>query len=171
MKSISFNQIRESRTDVSQEELDAAFKSALTRLPLASLRSEAGITQTEMAKRLKKSQAAVSKFEARGDFLVSTLVRHVQALGGELDICIKLKSCSYHLKPEEEFGELVFSLLASAESCSEGFSLPELANQYRAGKVHSSKTYNRAKWGGFRYASTNGTSKDRVSTATVAQIA
>ena len=53
---------------------------------LRALRELAGLTQAEMAKRLKIGQAAISKIEHRGDVQISSLHRYVEALGGKLRI-------------------------------------------------------------------------------------
>lgn len=53
---------------------------------LAALRSAAGVTQVDLAKRLGVTQGNVSQLEARDDLLLSTLRDYVSALGGELEI-------------------------------------------------------------------------------------
>lgn len=51
---------------------------------LAELRRNLGITQTELASRLRISQSDLSKLERRADWRLSTLRRYVTALGGDL---------------------------------------------------------------------------------------
>lgn len=51
------------------------------------------LTQKDVADLLDVTQAYVSKFERRGDVLLSTLFAYVQALGGELEIRAKLPGC------------------------------------------------------------------------------
>lgn len=53
---------------------------------LKALRELAGLTQAEMADRLKVGQAAISKIEHRGDVQMSSLQRYVEALGARLHI-------------------------------------------------------------------------------------
>lgn len=53
---------------------------------LQPLRVALGQTQTDIAKRTKKSQASVAKLEQRTDMLLSTLRSHIQGMGGELDL-------------------------------------------------------------------------------------
>lgn len=79
-------------------------------LPLAALRDACGITQTEMAKRLDKSQAAVSKFEGRGDFLMSTLYRYANAVGARIDLRILANGRCFELTGNENEDVLTFSL-------------------------------------------------------------
>jgi len=51
---------------------------------LGELRRNLGITQTELASRLRISQSDLSKLERRADWRLSTLRRYVAALGGDL---------------------------------------------------------------------------------------
>jgi DNA-binding XRE family transcriptional regulator len=51
---------------------------------LKDLREQRGLSQEEVARRLGKKQASISRAEARSDFLVSTLQEIAQGLGGRL---------------------------------------------------------------------------------------
>ena len=53
---------------------------------LGALRDLLGISQEELAERLKMRQASVSKLERRSDMRISTLDKLVQALGADLQI-------------------------------------------------------------------------------------
>ncbi|HEX4407545.1 MAG TPA: helix-turn-helix domain-containing protein [Xanthobacteraceae bacterium] len=53
---------------------------------LKALRELAGLTQADLAERLKVGQAAVSKIENRGDVQISSLKKYVEALGATLRI-------------------------------------------------------------------------------------
>jgi predicted transcriptional regulator/DNA-binding XRE family transcriptional regulator len=53
---------------------------------LKALRELAGLTQTQMARRLKIGQAAISKIEYRGDVQILSLQKYVEALGAQLRI-------------------------------------------------------------------------------------
>ncbi len=55
-------------------------------LVLADLRSQAGVTQREMAQALNVSQSRVSKIEHAEDLYLSTLRNYVEALGSHLEI-------------------------------------------------------------------------------------
>jgi predicted transcriptional regulator len=57
---------------------------------LANLRENLGLTQSDMASRLAVNQAAVSQMERRGDIRLSTLRRYVGALGGRLEVRVKI---------------------------------------------------------------------------------
>jgi transcriptional regulator with XRE-family HTH domain len=96
--------------------LEKAYRSIQLELPLAALRQESGVTQTEMAQRLGVTQAAVSKFEGRGDFLCSTLFRYVQTLGAELDVKIKLSNKKFDLVAKNHEADFFFTLAECAEA-------------------------------------------------------
>jgi len=53
---------------------------------LKTLRELAGLSQTQMADRLKVGQAAISKIEHRGDVQISSLRKYVEMLGARLRI-------------------------------------------------------------------------------------
>jgi predicted transcriptional regulator/DNA-binding XRE family transcriptional regulator len=53
---------------------------------LRKLREIAGLTQADLARRLKVGQASVSKIEHRGDVQLSSLQRYVEALGAKLRV-------------------------------------------------------------------------------------
>ena len=55
-------------------------------LELADARGGRGVSQTELAKRMKVSQANISRIEREGDIHLSTLAGYVGALGGTLKI-------------------------------------------------------------------------------------
>lgn len=58
---------------------------------LAEVRKAASKTQSQMGVELGKPQNAISQLEKRRDILVSTLVRYVDALGGELNLVVQMK--------------------------------------------------------------------------------
>ncbi len=61
---------------------------------LKELREELGLSQEEVARRLGKKQASVSRTEARSDVLVSTLKEYAQALGGKLAVNVVFPDAS-----------------------------------------------------------------------------
>jgi len=58
----------------------------LLHMALDELREARQMTQQKLAKRLRVSQAAISKMERRTDMYVSTLQSMVKAMGGHLEI-------------------------------------------------------------------------------------
>ena len=61
-------------------------------LSLRDLRKALNLTQSDMAKRLKKGQDMVSRIEQRDDLLLSTLQGYVKSLGGELELVCRFKN-------------------------------------------------------------------------------
>lgn len=61
---------------------------------LGEIRKAIRKTQSEMGKELGLPQNAVSQLEKRSDLLLSTLRRYVGALGGEVEIIVRLKDGS-----------------------------------------------------------------------------
>lgn len=57
---------------------------------LRELRKALGFTQTELAKNQGVKQVNISNFERRNDMRISTLKRYVEAMGGELEINIRI---------------------------------------------------------------------------------
>ncbi|MDE3021732.1 MAG: helix-turn-helix transcriptional regulator [Pseudomonadota bacterium] len=53
---------------------------------LKDLRLAVELTQEELAKNLKVRQDTISRLENKSDMLLSTLRKHVEAMGGELDL-------------------------------------------------------------------------------------
>ncbi len=65
------------------EERVATYK---TEMALEDLRRSRNITQVALARNLGVAQGAVSKTEKRGDMHVGTLRKHIEAMGGSLQI-------------------------------------------------------------------------------------
>lgn len=67
-------------------------------LQLVDARQAAGLTQTEMAKRLGVSQAQVARLEKRGydSYSLNSLRRYVQALGEGFRIEVKVRGPEMH---------------------------------------------------------------------------
>jgi len=58
----------------------------LAEMELRDLREALQVTQVELAKKLKTTQAAVSRLEKRPQMLVNTLRDYVEALGGKIEV-------------------------------------------------------------------------------------
>lgn len=56
---------------------------------LRELRAQLGLSQVELAERLGVQQSAVSKVERREDMSVSTLIRVIESMGGELEFWVR----------------------------------------------------------------------------------
>src|SRR3954471_14431836 len=57
---------------------------------LVQIRKALRLTQSDVAEVLKTSQAHVAQIERRGDAMVSTIARVVKAMGGELDLVVRI---------------------------------------------------------------------------------
>jgi len=65
----------------------AALRDAISdALALAEIRARRGLTQVDVARVMRTSQANVSKLERREDLYLSTLRGFVEALGGQLEL-------------------------------------------------------------------------------------
>lgn len=72
-------------------EIDRRYEELLKEVEsLKELRRLSKLSQAKMAKTLKISQPAVSKIEKQTDMYLSTLRGYVEAMGGEMDIVIRL---------------------------------------------------------------------------------
>nr|WP_090281491.1 helix-turn-helix domain-containing protein [Mycolicibacterium komanii]CRL77945.1 helix-turn-helix domain-containing protein [Mycolicibacterium komanii] len=71
-------------------------------IELSEMRREAGVTQAEMAVRLRITQGGVSQLERRGDVLLSTLSDYLNALGAEGRITVTIGERTFeHVLTEE----------------------------------------------------------------------
>ena len=68
----------------------ARVEEQLDELTLAGLRRARDMTQVELSRAADMTQSELSRIEARADHLTSTLRRYVEALGGELEISVKI---------------------------------------------------------------------------------
>lgn len=55
-------------------------------MTLRDLRKALNLTQVEVSAKLHMNQEAVSRLERRSDFLLSTLISYIKAMGGELNL-------------------------------------------------------------------------------------
>jgi predicted XRE-type DNA-binding protein len=76
-KKLSDEKIAEIREQAVQDVLE---------MHLKTLREQLGMTQSELAELMDTQQPQLSKMESQSDFLLSTLRRYVEALGGDLEV-------------------------------------------------------------------------------------
>lgn len=101
----SFSDYLASRGLANNPQVLAAKEDALLGLPLAALRESANITQAQIAAVLGKTQAAISKFESRNDFLLSSLFEYAEAIGASVDIELAVANKSFHLQENRDEDE------------------------------------------------------------------
>lgn len=74
-----------------RKEIDRRFRELVNEVEsLRELRRVSALSQVRIAKALKVSQPAVSKIEQQTDMYLSTLRSYVEAMGGELDVIVRL---------------------------------------------------------------------------------
>ena len=74
-----------------RERVDARYRELKDEVEsLRELRKAAGKTQAEIAATLKIKQPSISKIEKQTDMYLSTLRSYVEAIGGELDLVVRL---------------------------------------------------------------------------------
>jgi DNA-binding XRE family transcriptional regulator len=72
-------------------EIDRRYKELVNEVEsLKELRRLSARSQAKIAKKLKISQPAVSKIEKQADMYLSTLRGYIEAVGGELDVIVRL---------------------------------------------------------------------------------
>jgi hypothetical protein len=67
-------------------------------LNLKAVRKMTGVTQGELAKATKLAQSDISVLENRGNHLIETIRRYIEALGGELEIIARFGDKSIRLR-------------------------------------------------------------------------
>jgi DNA-binding XRE family transcriptional regulator len=76
-----------------RERIDARYRELKDEVEsLRELRKAAGKAQVEIAAALKIKQPSISKIERQTDMYLSTLRSYVEAIGGELDLVVRLPS-------------------------------------------------------------------------------
>ena len=81
-----FSLLRDAMSPDAQTKAQILAETLLSEMPLHELRRARGLSQQTLADELKVQQPAVAKLEKRTDMYLSTLRKHIQAMGGELDI-------------------------------------------------------------------------------------
>lgn len=104
MKTYDLDEILAERGPDIRVAIQERYEELLRGFPLSSLRVDCGMSQSDVAAKLKVSQAAVSKMESRSDMLLSTLHRYVGALGGAINFCISVGERDYKIEPSSEKG-------------------------------------------------------------------
>jgi transcriptional regulator with XRE-family HTH domain len=93
----SFDELRKKMGPARLAKSDALAREFEAEMLLTELRKIEGITQVELAERLGIKQPAISQLEQQDDMQISTLQRIVMALGGVLEITVRLPGGEYRL--------------------------------------------------------------------------
>ena len=94
-----FSELEKNMSEEAIKKSDKKFNEMLLSYTLSQIRENRGITQEEIAKKLKINQSAVSKFEKREAITISKLQEFIKAMGGEIEINIKFPDKNIKLKP------------------------------------------------------------------------
>jgi len=88
---VPFDKFMERFTAEERAEIEARAQTLITEeMSLRDLRKALGKTQAQLARKLKKPQATVSRMERQSDMLISTLDQVVHALGGRVRLVAEL---------------------------------------------------------------------------------
>jgi transcriptional regulator with XRE-family HTH domain len=77
------------RRPPNRKRLESIKRSVELDIALNELRERRGITQQQVAEHLETSRPNVSRIEREDDVRVTTLLRYVTALGGELELAVR----------------------------------------------------------------------------------
>jgi len=91
----SFEQLRSKLSPQRRTKVAARTQFLLDDLPLQEIRLARKLSQQEVARKLNVNQAAVSKMEHRTDLYISTLRKHIEAMGGVLTLLAEFPEGRY----------------------------------------------------------------------------
>jgi DNA-binding XRE family transcriptional regulator len=115
-----------------RERVDARYRELKDEVEsLRELRKVAGKAQADIAATLKITQPSVSKIEKQTDMYLSTLRSYVEAIGGELDLVVRLPS--RRVMRLHRLGEMLSASAKPAPQQRVGRSSPAKARRKRVG--------------------------------------
>ena len=88
----SFNELRKKMSPEQCKKADEKAAKMLQDMQLNELRKALSFTQEQLAMMLDTKQAGLSRLEGQTDMYISTLMRYIEAMGGELDIIARFPS-------------------------------------------------------------------------------
>jgi hypothetical protein len=87
MKTRSWNSVRAARLgQAASARAKERARAQIEEMTLSDLRRGLNLRQVEAARSMEMTQSELSRLETRGDHLISTLRRYVEALGGRLEV-------------------------------------------------------------------------------------
>ena len=92
-----FKELRNRMADDRRANIVRRTEELLASLPLHEIRQAKNLSQEDLARKLNVRQAAVSKVERRTDLYVSTLRKHIEAMGGSLIIQAEFPEGRYEI--------------------------------------------------------------------------
>lgn len=70
-------------------------------LQLGELRRRMGLSQAALARRLQVKQPHIAQLEHREDMYLTTLIRYIEALGGELELTARFPEMVVAISPAD----------------------------------------------------------------------
>jgi predicted transcriptional regulator/DNA-binding XRE family transcriptional regulator len=107
---------------------------------LRKIRDLLGVTQNELAERLRIGQAALSRLEQRGDMLVSSVVRYLEALGVGVRIDANLAHDPEMLKSGLKSGQLSLPIIGGPSETKRRDLVLSIKPEYSTKIVSGKKT-------------------------------
>jgi len=89
-------------SDERKDRIQKMTEQLVTEVDLFELRKAKELTQQQLARELKQSQAAISKLENQSDMYISTLRRFLSALGADLKIIAEFPDKAFEIKQFKE---------------------------------------------------------------------
>jgi predicted transcriptional regulator len=87
MKTRSWDSVRAARLGrAASARAKERARAQIEEMTLSDLRRDLNLRQVEAARSMEMTQSELSRLETRGDHLISTLRRYVEALGGRLEV-------------------------------------------------------------------------------------
>jgi DNA-binding transcriptional regulator YiaG len=102
-----FSTLRDKMSPEARARAHIRATSMIAEMALPELRRALDVSQEDLAKLLKVSQASVSKMENRTDLHLSSIAAYIEALGGELELVARF--------PKQPTGEDVVRLRTFGE--------------------------------------------------------
>ncbi len=81
-----FKELYDKLPPAAQARVEARVTEYKAEMALEDLRRDRKLTQVDLARNLGIAQGAVSKIEKRGDMHIGTLRKHIEAMGGSLQL-------------------------------------------------------------------------------------
>lgn len=86
----NFNELRAKMTARQRDAVKQKAREMMAEMLLSEIRRETGMTQEDLAASLGITQPALSRMESQSDIQISTLYRIIKALGGEMEILVRM---------------------------------------------------------------------------------
>ena len=99
MRHHKFAELRTKMSPARRARNEAAARSMLAEMLVRELREQSGMTQRDLAAALGVSQPTLAQMEKQADMRVSTLRRIVEALGGTLELVVRLPQGEFRVPP------------------------------------------------------------------------